>query len=86
MKGKDGVDKGPLKEVSYVMAGQVIATQSPEEINNGKVTVDGQSYFVDGDKSIEDVLANQDDKQIFEVYGTKEEGDAAKGGDKSVKP
>ena len=88
VKGKDGVDKGPLKEVSYILAGQVIATQSPEEASSGKVTVNGQSYFVKlGDKEqIEEVLAAKEGGKL-ELYGTKEEMDAAKKDSKSgIKP
>jgi len=85
VKGKDGTEKSHLKEVSYVMAGQVIATQSADEASSGKVTVNGQSYFVDTSKPIEEVLADTKGGKL-DLYGTKEEMEAAKDPKSGVKP
>jgi len=86
-KNKDKFIQGAVS-TSYIIAGQVIATQSPEEASSGKVTVNGVSYFVDtAGKPIEDVLANKDGKSELKLYGTKEEVDAVKKDPKSgVKP
>ena len=81
-------ERSALLSKGYIIGGQVVATQTPEEASSGRIMVNGKSYFVNmgNSKSIEEALAKKEGGRL-ELYGTKEEAElAAKDVKAGVKP